>query len=290
MRRLTRYVVLSGCLLLLPAAAPGGDQPLLSVGQSHYTVAEVQTWLQRSVRWAQVKSAGSSGTALHDALKAELVSTALWHEHAQKSVPEADLKAQRDQLLSVRLERELSASQSVTDEEIAAFYAQHAARYQSPRAIALWRILVADEATARDLLARWQTSAKSVQVWSNLAREHSLDEATKQRNGNLGFVRADGSTDVPQVRVNQALFDAADQVRDGQLVLEPVAEGTQFAVVWRRGTRAALERSLSTERDNIRQILVRTKAQQAQTQLLNQLRAEHLKQHAPEHLQALPSP
>jgi len=42
--------------------------------------------------------------------------------------------------------------------------------------------------------------------WRNFARDNSLDAATKLRDGDLGFVRPDGSTETPQLRVDPLAF------------------------------------------------------------------------------------
>ena len=46
------------------------------------------------------------------------------------------------------------------------------------------------------------------------------------------------------MRVDPGLFAAADKVKDGELVKEPVKEGTKFAVIRRRGSLEASTRTL----------------------------------------------
>ena len=123
-------------------------------------------------------------------------------------------------------------------EEIAGFYAQNLARFDTPERIGVFRILCSSEAEAKEVIAVARGSS-GLTRWKELARDKSLDKATAYRSGNLGFLAADGTSSEVSVRVDPALFAAASRVRDGEIVAEPVAEGPAFAVVWRRGSTPA---------------------------------------------------
>jgi peptidyl-prolyl cis-trans isomerase C len=259
-------------------AATSADSAVLGVGETTYAMQEVRTWLSRD---ATLLGSSAKGAERVELVRERLSELALLTEHARTTLP-AELQSKlRDSVLASALEKQLGEEQVVTDADVSAYYERQRAFYVAPKAINLWRVLLPDEASALSLLAQLDGQVASLSKWSNLARERSLDEATKHRSGSLGFVRADGSTDVPQVRVDPALYLAAEQVEDGELVPKPVAEGEHFAVVWRRGTRPAQERSLASEADNIRAILRRAKAQAALDELLLRLRKEHVTQFDP---------
>ena len=97
------------------------------------------------------------------------------------------------------------------------------------------------------------------------------------RRGELGFVMADGRTNRPRVNVDPSLFVAAKSIKNGELAPAPVAEGNQFAVIWRRGSVPAVSRSLQQETHLIRQILTRTKLRDRLNALLTQLRTDQLR-------------
>src|SRR5690349_24765067 len=103
----------------------------------------------------------------------------------------------------------------------------------------LWRILVGSKEDAQKLLenAKQDLSPKH---WNELARDKSLDKSTSLRGGNLGFAEPDGKTSDPNVTVDQALLRAAEKVKDGELVPEPIAEGSSWAIVWRRQSQKAI--------------------------------------------------
>ncbi len=92
-------------------------------------------------------------------------------------------------------------------------------------------------------------------TFARLAREHSQDKATYLRGGNVGFVTAEGVSSEPGLRVDRAVVRAAQAVRDGSLVPEPVVEGDRFAVVWRRGTIASTKHAVEEVAAQIRDAL-----------------------------------
>jgi peptidyl-prolyl cis-trans isomerase C len=159
--------------------------------------------------------------------------------------------------------------------ELRRHYEQHRRHYETPRAIHIWRILRANEPEARELIAKLGVPDEA--EFRRLARELSIDEATCMRAGTLGYVAADGQTHLPQVRVSPALFAAADQVQDGQLVPEPVREGDHFAVVWRRASRPAKAQSLAEVSAAVRAQLEEQKLAEETRRLIERLRENELR-------------
>lgn len=191
------------------------------------------------------------------------------------------------QAMERAIAREALEKQPVTAAEIAAYYEANRARFEQPARVRIWRILVNEEALAQRLLAEAK-KAGSPSKWSELTREHSIDKATHLRQGDLGFVRADGTTDVPRVMVAPALFTAAEAVKDGEIVPNPVPENGKFAILWRRGSLPKTSRSLSDETPSIRQLLERRRTDAARKALLAKLRPERVKEEHQELLDLLP--
>ena len=168
----------------------------------------------------------------------------------------------------------------VTPAEVAAYYAENRSRFDAPERIAVTRILCANRAEAATVLADAKSNG-TPQRWNDLAREHSLDKATSMRGGALGFLAQDGSSSEASVRVTPALFAAASKVKDGEFVPEPVEEGKNYAVIWRRGSTPAVHRTLDEESGAIRQVLARRKVADAVKGLADSLRADQkIEEHA----------
>lgn len=171
--------------------------------------------------------------------------------------------------------RQLGLGNRFSEADVKAYYDAHANDYNAPERISLWRISVATRAEAEAVLA----SAKkdpTVANFTTLAREKSLDKATSLRAGNLGFVAEDGVSNEAGLRVEPSLVRAAKAVKDGELVPQPVAEGTGFAVVWRRGTVAAVNRPLPTVENEIRVALARRAVDEATLKLVDSLKKTKL--------------
>ncbi|HTQ07702.1 MAG TPA: peptidyl-prolyl cis-trans isomerase [Polyangiaceae bacterium] len=183
--------------------------------------------------------------------------------------------------LDRNLREEALAKDPVTDADIKQYYDENKARFETPKRLRLWRIQVADEATAKDIIAQ-SKGTDGPKHWADLARDKSLDKATAQRGGELGFVRQDGSTDVPRISVDPAVFAAADKVTDGALVPQPIKEGDRFSVIWRRGSVEASKRTVEEESTSIRQILERRRVDKARQDLISQLRKDHVTEEHPE--------
>jgi len=189
--------------------------------------------------------------------------------------------------MDAELARTTAEQQPVTDAELQKYFDEHRDRFETPRRVRIWRILVSDEELAKKIIAESQGAGGPAR-WRNFARDNSLDAATKFRDGDLGFVRPDGSTETPQLRVDPALFVAVDKLSDGQIVPEPLKVQAGIAVVWRRGSLPPISRSLAQEGPAIRTVLTRERLEAARKNLLVELRKQSLKAFDSQLLETLP--
>ena len=198
----------------------------------------------------------------------------------------------RTQVLNQVLEQRLllEALGQTSAAQIQDYYVQHSDRWVQPEAIAVWRLLVATENEALELLAQIQRSVTPVQTWTQLVRDRSLDKATHFRQGSLGYVRPDGNTDVPQVRSSATTYAIARALRDGELSPRPTPDGAHWALIWRRGSRSHQAQSLEQATPQIRQQLALAQARTLRQTLITQLRGQHLSEHHPELLDQLLTP
>jgi peptidyl-prolyl cis-trans isomerase C len=128
--------------------------------------------------------------------------------------------------------------------DVRAYYEANRARFESSERYRLFRILCGTRDEAQQVLDAAKADG-TLKTFSSLAREHSADKATYLRSGDLGFLTADGTSTEPGLVVDPAVVQAAQRVRDGELVPAPVPEGERFAVVWRRGTLPAVHRAVT---------------------------------------------
>jgi peptidyl-prolyl cis-trans isomerase C len=273
--------LLSALALPASSADAGGGDVVVRVGASALGAAQVTRRLQALAPF-QLVTFGDSAPAIRRHFVERVLAPELAAEEEAKRLRLRERPELRDtlqyelvQALGDALREELTAQGVASDAAVRDYYERHRAQYESSERIRIWRIVVRDEATARNILTL-AAGEKGVKKWTELARDQSEDKATHLRDGDLGFVRADGSTDVPELRVDPALFAAAAKLRDGELVPEPLREGERWAVVWRRGTLPATKRTLEEEAGAIRQLLLRTKLQDAVERLAADLRKRHV--------------
>lgn len=161
---------------------------------------------------------------------------------AQNLKDEPAVRHERQDLLHQALVASVSASTQPSAAQISAFQNKHQRDFEKPLRIRIFRLLFSDQASAEATL-RELVAGTNIEAFRKLARERSIDHATKERGGDLGFVWPDGSTDVPQVSAETALYQAALPLKDGEICPHVVKEGKRFAVLWRRGSLPEIPRA-----------------------------------------------
>ena len=171
--------------------------------------------------------------------------------------------------------------EGVTQDDWARYYRDNDERFHTPERLYVWRILCATREDAIDLLDELKKD-HSAKKWAELARAHSIDERTRPIGGNMGLIMPDGSAAEEHPSVAPALYAAASAVKDGEIVGEPVAEGHAFAVVWRRGSEPAIDRTPQKKEEGaLEQVLLRVKVEQAVKSMVQGLReATRIEQNA----------
>lgn len=266
------------------SAALAGGQVLARVGAIAIDVPAFQrrAALVSALDWPAL---GSSWPERRRRLLEDvLIADALLAQSAARAAP--GLLTARDRALALALEVELQRQTAApaSAAELEAYVSRHRRELTIPRALSLWRILVGSEAEARALITTLTPPNEA--VFSRLARDVSIDRATHMRAGNLGRVFADGDTAVPELRVSPGLFAAAERVRDGELVPEPVAEGAAFAVLWRRSSHPERSLPASEVRRRVDARVADERRARLGDELLAGLRRAHLADHHPERLAA----
>jgi peptidyl-prolyl cis-trans isomerase C len=165
---------------------------------------------------------------------------------------------------------------AVPMDEVQRFYEANIDRFVTGDRISIWRILCKTQGDAQTVLEAAK-KAGTLQTFTQLARENSIDSATFLRGGNLGFVDPKGVSNEPGLVVDTALVAAARGVKDGEFVPAPVPEGKHFAVVWRRGSIAGTRRTVDEVKGQIQDSIVRQRREVAEKALIDRLRAEKVK-------------
>ena len=267
-------------------------QVVARVGAVTITVGDVERRMRAVPRFQLVTFGKTPDEMRRTFVERVLVPEALHSVGARArkidELPEVQKRTQ-DALRSARLSAlraEIVTGPGLGPTDVARYYQDNLGKFDSPERLAIWRILCKTRDEAALVIADAKKGS-TPQHWNELAREHSIDAATSLRGGNLGFVSPDGASNEAGVKVPPAIVEAVAKARDGEIVAEPVAEGPGFAVVWRRGSMPAVHRKLEDEAPTIRQTLIRQRLEQGLKDTIARLRADKLRDHAPQLVDAL---
>ena len=268
---LRRALLLAALSPLIFAAGASADSKQLSpvvlrVGSTSLTVDELQLEIDTLAAF-QLKSLGANDAEIRRRYAQQVATPRLLlaeDARARKLSDTLPVKQLADRALVQALEESVRSEvgAEVTDAVVTKYFDEHRAELARPERIRVSRLLVADRAEAQKLLEKAR-KLKDMFEWRTLVRDHSIDQATRMRGGDLGFVHPNGDTDVPSLRATPELFEAAAKVRDGELCPELVAEGKLFGIVWRRGSLAAVEPRLKDHQARIQRLLIESRTRQA---------------------------
>jgi peptidyl-prolyl cis-trans isomerase C len=164
-----------------------------------------------------------------------------------------------------------------SSEEVRAYYDANRSRFDSPERVQVQRILCRSKAEAALVIDMFKKDP-TAKAFTDLSRDHSQDKATYMRGGNLGFLAPDGTSTEAGVKVDAAIMKAAATVRDGQLVPVPIEEGDMWAVIWRKGTVSPSHHVIEEVTPQIRDTLFKEHVEAARKKLIEDLRAQNLKE------------
>jgi peptidyl-prolyl cis-trans isomerase C len=254
---------------------------IAKIGSREITTGELEDRIAQVPRF-QLATFGTTPDAVrHKFLGEVVIPEALYAEeahdqHLDAHYPASELVKRKYADAAVRTVRaELGPATAIPMDQVRAYYELNRSRYDTPERFNVWRILckTREEAVAVIDAARKDLTVAS---FNTLARDHSIDTATNQRGGNLGFLSLDGSSNEANLHVDPAIARAAAGVKDGELVVQPVAEGMGFAVVWHRGTVPAVRRPLEDVSSQIRDTLWKHREELAVKKLITDLRGKDL--------------
>jgi peptidyl-prolyl cis-trans isomerase C len=263
--------------------APSSDRLshiVATVGKSAITVDDLEKRLN-ALSVAQLRKHGSSPddakrNYLMNVMIPELL---IMNDAADRGlINDARVCAKRNDRLTAAVLKQVRedtlANRKVDPQDIAAFYEANKTKYETPAMVSVWRILAADQDTATRVI-RLAGKTPTPNAWLELSTAFSKDKSSNLRGGNLGFLTEDGISQDGKTMVPPDIVKAAMSVRDGEIVSEPVPEGSGFAVVWRRGSQPAWHRTLEDESKNIEQAMQAELVRVAEEALIESLRKSH---------------
>jgi len=156
---------------------------------------------------------------------------------------------------------EEALAKEVTDAEVKAYYDEHLSEYQRPEMKRASQIVVATLEEAKQLLTQAKTA--DLRTFRTLAREKSIDQATKLRGGDLQYFDPKGNAQPSgDPVVSPAFAKAVGRLKSvGDVVSTPIKVDAGFAIAKLTGERPPISRKLAEVTDSIRTRIARTRRQ-----------------------------
>src|SRR3990170_5741293 len=168
----------------------------------------------------------------------------------------------RAQIVSEKIFEEVTRKVTVTDKQVADYYAKNKAQYSQPESREVRHILVKTKAQADDLYDQLQAGAD----FSYLAKKHSEDTGSKANGGKLTISK--GQTVAP--------FDQTAFALKKNDISRPVKTEFGFHIIQPIGdVKEAKVTPLKEVEDSIRQQLAQTKKNEAMTKWVDELKKEY---------------
>lgn len=246
-------------LVVLTASTLGANafaQTAVVVNNTKIPSARVDAFVK-----AMVTQGRPDTPELREMVREELISRELFVQEAEsRKLPRRDaveaqlIRARQDILISALIRNELE-NNPITDEEIAAEYAEQAKNQKGEKEYRARHILVEKEDQAIKVLAALKKGAK----FEELASKLSKDPGSAKRGGDLEWNRAD--TFVP------AFAEAMIGLKKSELTKTAIKTQFGYHVIELTDVREAEPPSLDSIRPQIKQTLERTRVTELQKAL-----------------------
>lgn len=175
-------------------------------------------------------------------------------------------------LVRTEIDDKITAA-SVPEKDVAAYYEAHPADFHRPEERRASQILVGSEAEANALMSEAQKA--DMRGFAELARKHSLDDASKLRGGDLSFFARTAHEDSSPRKVPEAIRETVFKLKEiGDVADKPVKLGEQFAIVRYTGERPERHIALPEATGSIRSRLWRERRLAATNALIDRLRKQ----------------
>ena len=253
------------------------DKVVAQVGDVEITVCDVTEALNKMSPYLRkaYESPEKRQQFLDNMIRFELIA-----QEAERRgyADDPEVQRVRKQMLIQRLTKELQESirlSDITDEEMRAYYEEHESDYHKAETVRIARILLKTKADCERVLKLAQSKANDSRYFRQLAREHSLDEETKVRGGDLPYFprvedRREGDPEIDPALVKAAFeLDMREPLADHCV---KTADG--WNVIRLRGRRKARDLSFDDVKRQIRHRLHRDKLREAREELVAKLRKQ----------------
>ncbi len=161
-----------------------------------------------------------------------------------------------EQMLKEQVDAKLSESQ-FTEAQVRAFYESHRKEFNKPEEVRANHILLASESEARNIITQLKAHPADLDWFEDVARQKSLDTATKPLGGDLNFFPENPVKDAHKAIPKEVIKAAFSLKNPGDLYPDPVHSQAGYHVIMLARRREPLARTLPEATRMIRNRLLR---------------------------------
>jgi peptidyl-prolyl cis-trans isomerase C len=251
-------------------------QVIAKVEGTDITVATVEDYIdqQSPIMRMRFKDPAELKKLIDNMVRFELLAAeAQRRDYAKnKSVVRTVKDSAVQNLLRTDVEEKITP-ETVSDEEVKAYYDAHHDEFHRAAARRASHILVETEAEAKRVIAEAQKA--DARGFMELAKKYSKDLETKLRGGDLSFFNREPPPNGTDVNVPMAIRKAAFELKAvGDTSSKPVAVDGGFSILRLTGERPERNTTLEEAEHPIRTKIWREKRQKALTDLVEGLRGK----------------
>jgi peptidyl-prolyl cis-trans isomerase C len=243
------------------------------VGDVALTTEEIERRIQQQSPFVrgQLRDPGQKKKFVENEVRLELLAQEGWRRGLYKDPKVlAELKRAIVQRVMRDEMQSLASSVNVSEEELIQAYKKNEADYVKPEKIRVSQILIragndADRKAAkkkleglRDQIAREEREKKNELAFSDAARAHSEDDATKRAGGDLQFL---GREEITQRFGAEAAAELFEKREIGEVIVAEIDAGV--VLLRKTGKRRAVERTLEMVKPQLRGQVLGEKRNQA---------------------------
>ena len=250
-----------------PADQARRDKVVAEIGDLRITVGELEDRLNKQSPFLRARYADPEKRRefLDNMIRFELLAKAAKKRgYDREDEVRRQVKQMEVQTLMRREFDEKISPESVSVDEVRAFYDSHKSDYVKPEMVRASHVLVADRGRAEELLKKARDPGTDNRAFRQMAQESSEDDDSKARGGDLRYFSrpADRTPEDPEIA--SEIADATFALRNvGDVAPRLVKTARGFSIIKLTGRRPAVSRSLEDATPQIRNRLWREKRQKA---------------------------
>jgi peptidyl-prolyl cis-trans isomerase C len=175
-------------------------------------------------------------------------------------------------LTQLEIEKKVKLA-DITEEEMRRYYEENKYRYNQPEKVRVSQIVIKDKRKAQRILREIKAKRQDSQFFREMVRQHSEDEITKRRGGDLYFFPRVEDRREGDMKIDPAIVKAAFSIKEIRDVYPKLIQTPKgYHIIRLEGRRREIKRSFEDVKRQIQHTLWQEKRQKTIDALVERLK------------------